>query len=341
MLVRRNVHTILIIVGILSIALSILFGSVDLRSVNLFDLLDAFWNGKTLDLDQRILWELRIPRAFMTFLVGGILALGGVLTQGLFQNPIVEPGLIGTSSGAAFGASLFFVIGAAIPEIGGSWGLILCAFLGGAIATWVVLKVGDSGMAGKGSFIFLLLTGIAVNAFFLSAVGFLSYLARDPQARSIAFWNLGTTSGASWTMVIILLPVTILGLIAGFKARKPLDALMLGVDEAWSMGYDPARIKRRVMILNIFIISLATAFTGVIAFVGLIIPHVLRKWTGSLHGDLVIGGFVAGGIFLSLADLVARTLLAPAEIPIGIITATFGAPVFLMILKEGRSGKNL
>lgn len=180
----------------------------------------------------------------------------------------------------------------------------------------------------------LLLLGIAVNAIGLSGTGFMSYIARDPQARSITFWNLGTFSGASWLQVIIVGTIAILVFFLCLRYAKELNALLLGEEEASYLGVDTARLKSRIMILNTAMVAVATAFVGVISFMGLIVPHILRLLIGSDNKKLLPASMMLGAALMTLADMGARLLLAPAEMPIGIITSMVGAPVFILLLKR-------
>jgi iron complex transport system permease protein len=254
--------------------------------------------------------------------------------QALFRNPIVEPGLVGTSSGAAFGASLFFALGGVLKFATGPWMLPVAACIGGVIATYMVFALAQTESTGRSSIVMLLLTGLAVNALFMSGIGFMAYIARDPQARSITFWNLGTMSGANWTAVQIVGGATILGTLAAFRYAKELNALMMGEEEATYLGVNVNRLKWIVLSINVLIVAVATAFTGVIAFVGLIVPHILRMLKGADNRFLIIGSALLGGTLLSLADLVARLSLRPAELPIGIVTSVVGVPVFLSLLRR-------
>lgn len=287
-----------------------------------------------LTLNERIFLEIRLPRALLTVVVGGSLAVGGVLMQALFRNPIVEPGLVGTSSGAAFGAALYFVLGAVFQFHASQWTLPIAACLGGMLSTWLVFVLSRSHEEGKSSVVALLLTGIAINALFMSGVGFLSYIARDPQARSITFWNLGTTSGANWTSVIVVGITTIVCSAIGMRYARHLNALMIGEEEARYLGMDIRRLKAIILAVNVVLVAVATAFTGVIAFVGLVVPHLLRILRGSDNRFLMVGGLLLGGILLSLADLAARLLLKPAELPLGIVTSAVGVPVFIILLRR-------
>jgi len=316
---------------------SIKFGAVD---ISWFDISSAlgksFSSEGELNLTERIFLDIRLPRAIACVVVGASLSMSGVLMQALFRNPIVEPGLIGTSSGAAFGAALYFVLGATFKFNAGTWTLPIAACMGGTLATVIVFFLSLSKSEGRSSVISLLLTGIAVNAIFLSGVGFLSYIARDPQARSITFWNLGTLSGANWNSVVIISISSIGCLLLALRETKKLNALMIGEEEALLLGVNIRRLQITIMAINIILVAVATAFVGVISFVGLIVPHLLRLIHGSDNRYLLINSALVGGIFLGLADLMARLVLAPAELPIGIVTSVVGVPVFIFLLRKNQ-----
>ena len=184
------------------------------------------------------------------------------------------------------------------------------------------------------SIVMLLLTGLAINALALSAIGFLTYIARDPQARSITFWSLGTLSGASWKSVAIVAISTIGGTLLALRYSKQLNALMIGEEEATYLGVNVNRLKWIVLSINVVIVAVSTAFTGVISFVGLIVPHILRMLLGADNRHLIVGSAFMGAIILSLADLIARFSLRPAELPIGIVTSAVGVPVFIYLLRR-------
>jgi iron complex transport system permease protein len=325
--------TLLVVVTLCAIA----FGAVSIRPVEMFSSIKHFFAGqKPANIYEAVFIQLRLPRVLLCGITGAILAVSGVLMQGLFRNPIVEPGLIGTSSGAAFGASVVFVLAAkwppALKSDLGPFMTPLFAFAGALLATYMVYMLAKN--AKRVSIISLLLIGIAINAVGLSGTGFMSYIARDPQARSITFWNLGTFSGASWLQAGIVGTVAAIMFIVSFRYSKQLNALLLGEEEASYLGVDTDKLKRRIMILNTAMVSVATAFVGVISFMGLIVPHILRLLIGSDNKRLLPASMIAGATLLLLADMCARLLLAPAEIPIGIITSLVGAPVFIILLKR-------
>jgi iron complex transport system permease protein len=322
---------------IITMLLAIAFGAVHISLQEMCNALKHYFSGSgPANIHEGVFLQLRLPRVLLCAITGAILAVSGVLMQGLFRNPIVEPGLAGTSAGAAFGASLIFVLGPkispAIKSMTGPFLVPLFAFAFGLLATWLVYTL--AGNTKRVSIMSLLLTGIAINAIGLSGTGFMSYIARDPQARSITFWNLGTFSGASWLQVIIVGSVAALIFILARQYSKQLNALLLGEEEAGYLGVDTRKLKRTIMILNTAMVAVATAFVGVISFMGLIVPHILRLLIGSDNKRLLPASMMAGALLLTLADMGARLLLAPAEIPIGIITSLVGAPVFIILLKK-------
>ena len=313
---------------------SIRYGAIDFSSHDMATAVSGKLGGSNdLTLDQRIFIQLRVPRAILCLLVGACLGVGGTLMQALFRNPIVEPGLVGTSSGAAFGAALFYVFGALLKLNLGGWTLPLAACAGGVVSTYIVFALAHTKQEGRSSILRLLLTGLAINAFFMSGIGFLSYVARDPQARSIIYWNLGTLSGADWNAVLVVGAATVLGLVPAIANAKPLNALMIGEEEAVALGVNVGRLKWIILTINVMMVAVATAFTGVISFVGLIVPHILRILRGPDNRFLILGSALLGGTLLSVADLIARVSLRPAELPIGIVTAVVGVPVFVSLLR--------
>lgn len=326
---------LLFVLMIVTTAASIRYGAIDFSMHDMATAVSGKLAGSNdLTLDQRIFLQLRVPRALLCLLVGACLGVGGTLMQALFRNPIVEPGLVGTSSGAAFGAALFYVFGALLNVNLGAWTLPLAACAGGVLSTYLVFALAHTKHEGRSSILRLLLTGLAINALFMSGIGFLSYVARDPQARSIIYWNLGTLSGADWSSVFVVGLATVGGLIPAIAYAKPLNALMIGEEEAVALGVNVRRLKWTVLTINVVMVAVATAFTGVISFVGLIVPHILRIVRGPDNRFLILGSALLGGTLLSIADLIARVSLRPAELPIGIVTAVVGVPVFLSLLRS-------
>ena len=332
---RQTLLLVLAVVTLLVLAASIRYGAIDFSIAQITSSFGSLLPGHPeATLDQRIFLELRLPRAVLCLLVGASLGVGGTLMQALFRNPIVEPGLVGTSTGAAFGSAIFFVLGG-VFHIGVSlWSLPIAACTGGIISTYLVFMLARSREDARASIVMLLLTGLAVNALFTSGIGFLSYIARDPQARSITFWTLGTLSGASWKAVEVVTVSTVAGTLLALRYAKQLNALMIGEEEATYLGVNVNRLKWIVLSVNVVIVAIATAFTGVISFVGLIVPHILRIIGGSDNRFLIAGSALTGATLLTLADLMARLVIRPAELPIGILTSAVGVPVFILLLRR-------
>lgn len=287
---------------------------------------------------------LRLPRVVMAGFTGAVLGVAGALMQGLFRNPIVEPGLVGTSAGAAFGAAFFIVLGGSIA--GGAiahFGLIgepILAFIFSFIATMIVYRLSAS--FGKVNVFTLLLAGIAINAIAAAGTGFLSLIATDPQARDITFWQLGSFTTSEWHGTDFVAIVFIIVFPFALRHGKSLNALMLGEDEAAYLGINPARLIMVLLIINTIMVAVATAFVGVIAFIGLVIPHILRMMKSSDYTFLLPGSALLGAFSMEVIDIVARIVIKPVEMPIGVITAIVGAPVFIWILitqqRKGAAG---
>lgn len=285
---------------------------------------------------QQVFFNLRFPRVLLSAITGGSLAVSGLIMQAITRNPIVEAGLTGTSAGAALGASLVFVLTPLFPGLLSLFSIHVLlptmAFIGALLATLLVYKM--SGVNGYVQATTLLLVGVAVNAMAFSGIGFLSYIARDPQARSITFWNLGGFSGANWLQVGISVIIAIAAVIYFTKKAFTLDVLQLGEKEAVYLGLSIKATRRNLLLVNTLLVATLTAWCGVIAFVGLIIPHLMRKFTDGRHRPLIAYCFVGGSILMVLADLAARLLMAPAELPVGIVTALIGAPIFILLIRK-------
>ncbi|WP_028982184.1 FecCD family ABC transporter permease [Sporocytophaga myxococcoides] len=333
---HRPVFLFLLLILFMLAMTSVRFGAVNISWIEILSSIQKWIRSEeaTLSLRENIFLHIRFPRAILCVVTGASLAIAGVLMQALFRNPIVEPGLIGTSSGAAFGAALYLVLGSSMEINAGEWTLSIAACIGGIIATLLVMMFSNSNETAKSSVIVLLLTGIAINSLFMSGVGFLSYIARDPQARSVTFWNLGTLSGASWSAVWVVSTISGLCFFIALRYSKALNALMLGEEDASMLGANITILKKNVMALNVLLVAVTTAFVGVIGFVGLIAPHLIRILIGSDNRYLIIGSAMMGAILLTSADLISRLLLAPAELPIGVVTSFVGVPIFLYLLKK-------
>jgi iron complex transport system permease protein len=309
------------------------FGAV---SIPWTEIPSLFWNGISNERSGQhaiVFWQLRLPRALLAVLVGASLAVAGAMMQGLFRNPLADPGLVGVSSGAALGAVLVIVLGESIPWTEPLRGPLLipaAALLGAWIVTLLILRLGSAN--GTTSVATLLLAGIAINAFVGAVIGLCTFLADDAQLRSLNFWLLGSLGIASWQSLALTLPFCLVLLLAAPRCARPLNALSLGEAEGGHLGFRPQHTKLFVIFLTSIGVGGCVAQSGMIGFIGLVVPHLLRLLIGPDHRWLLPGSAVLGAALLLIADTIARTVVAPAEMPIGIITAAVGAPFFLALL---------
>jgi iron complex transport system permease protein len=295
-------------------------------------------DGEGLQQAELILGQIRLPRSLLGLCVGIVLALSGVAMQGLFRNPLADPGLVGVAGGAALGAAIAIVGGSMIgglPPALAPYLLSICAFTGGLIVTAVVYRFGRRD--GQTNVATMLLAGVALTAMSGAGVGLFTYLADDATLRSLTFWNLGSLNGASYPRLWPLLLVTV-GVAVWLPRRaSALNALLLGESEARHLGFNVERIKLELVLCTALGVGAAVAAAGLIGFIGLVVPHLMRLLVGPDHRVLLPASLLAGASLLLLADLVARLVLAPAELPIGIVTALIGAPFFLYLLVRGRA----
>ncbi|WP_422109202.1 FecCD family ABC transporter permease [Vibrio fluvialis] len=280
-----------------------------------------------------VIHEIRFPRTLLCMLVGAILALCGTVMQGLFRNPLAEPGIIGVSAGASLGAALAIVLLGNL-NFDARWmnaiTLPLCAFLGGALTTIVVYRLGTNKFGT--SVIIMLLAGVAISAVSGAGIGYLNYVADDQMLRDLTLWSMGSFAGANWQS-ITLCGITLLGLYFYFTRRAmALNALLLGESEARHLGIPIQRLKRALIVLSAVGVGVTVSAAGMIGFVGLVVPHLGRMLVGPDHRNLLPISALLGALLLTIADMFARVAAAPAELPIGIVTALVGAPFFLYLL---------
>lgn len=288
--------------------------------------------GHALDrVGESVLWNVRLPRVTLALLVGASLGCAGALMQGVFGNPLAEPGVIGISSGAAVGAVASISLGLTFL---GTWTVTVFAFGAGLVTVLLVYVLSRSG--GRTEVVTLILTGIAVNAFAGALIGLFVFSADSAQVTQITFWQLGSLAQATWPKVLAVLPCALAGLaLAPFHARG-LDLLALGERPARHLGVDVERLRIVLVLVVALLTAAAVAVSGVITFVGLLVPHLLRMAAGPGHRFLVPGSALGGGLVLVGADLAARTVAAPAELPLGVLTALFGSPFFFWLLRRTR-----
>lgn len=285
--------------------------------------------------DEAILWSLRLPRVALGALVGAALATGGVAMQAVARNPLADPSLVGVASGASAGACAFLVVGApmaaALPTLG-PWLLPASAFGGALTAAAAALALARS--RGQLAAAALLLGGVAIAALGGALTGLLVFLADDAQLRSITFWSLGSVAGASWPVVLAVAMPTALAGAALWRATPALDRLLLGEAEARHLGVDVRRAVALAVTMTALAVGAAVAACGVIGFVGLVVPHLARSWVGPGHRALLPAAMLGGAGLLVAADALARTVAAPAELPVGVLTALAGAPLLLSLVRR-------
>lgn len=289
--------------------------------------------------DKLVLWSVRLPRVAIAIIIGALLATAGAVMQGLFRNPLADPALVGVSSGGALAAASTIVIGDRLLAAGKTplpfEVLPIAAFAGSLVTTFILHRIATR--ENRTSIAVFLLGGLAIAALANAAIGLLVFVADDRQLRDITFWLLGSLGGATWDKVAVVAPFLLALLIVLPFIARGLDLLVLGENEAFHMGVEVERLKRMSIILVSALTGAAVAYAGVIGFVGIVVPHLLRMIIGPGHRRLLPASACAGAILLLAADTFARTIAAPAEIPIGVLTAIVGAPFFLIILLRQRS----
>lgn len=286
---------------------------------------------------RAIVVDVRLPRVGLGLAVGSALALSGALMQAIFRNPLAEPALVGVSSGAALGAAVAIVFGGAfaLPEDLRPLALPVAAATGGGLATILVQRLARAG--GQTATATLLLAGLAITAFVNAVLGLALHFADDAELRSLTFWMLGSLGGARPSHVLFALPFLLVPAALALRLASRLDALLLGETEARHLGVDVEALKRRAIALTATMVGAAVAMSGVIGFVGLLVPHLIRLLMGPRHGALLPRAALGGSGLLVLADLFARTAAAPSELPIGVLTALLGAPFFLWLLLRSQA----
>ncbi|GAB3707318.1 FecCD family ABC transporter permease [Nocardiopsis oceani] len=281
---------------------------------------------------QTVLWDVRLPRVVLAVMVGAALGSAGAMMQGIFGNPLAEPGVIGVSSGAAVGAIVIIFTGLTAF---GHWTIIASSFVFGLATTLFVYVFARS--RGRTEVVTLLLTGIAVNAVAGAAIGLMTNFSQDAEIQTITFWQLGSVSTATWSKVAAIAPCLLLGLAVIPVYARRLDLLALGEGPARHLGVDVERMRLVLIGAMALLTSAAVAFAGIVAFVGLVVPHIVRMVAGPGHRVLLPASALGGGLLLLAADLLARTVAAPAEIPLGVVTAAIGGPFFFYLLHRTRA----
>ena len=285
---------------------------------------------------DRIVWLLRMPRVLLALLVGGGLSIIGAAMQALVRNPLAEPYILGISSGASAGASLFY-LGFLPPLLSKTLSMPVAAFLGGLLAITIVYLVARSGP--RVSVARLLLAGVAMSALMASITSFVTFASPDPdKLRAVLFWLLGSLHNAHWGLLPVPAVITLSGLVLMLGLARPLDAMLMGDEPAHNLGVPVEATKRVLIVLAALVTGTLVATSGAIGFVGLIVPHAVRTVVGVTHRRLLPTCFLAGALFLLWADLAVRAILPSQPLPVGIITALCGVPFFLVLLRRSEYG---
>mgnify|MGYP005728910123 FL=1 len=305
--------------------LAITFGSYGLSIVD-------FLLGKTSDIQNTVLTEIRLPRVILSGLAGASLGISGAALQGLFRNPLADPGLIGVSAGAALGATLMIVLGG---DMFSQYSLgvffIPLAAIAGSSLVILMLYFMTKGFGYEGV-TYMLLVGIAINAIAGVGIGILTYISSDSELRSLTFWTMGSFGGVTWPLLIPVILIIALAIIIMIPYSRQLDLLQLGEPEAFRLGVDVQKLKYTIILTCAASVGASVALSGMIGFVGLIVPHLTRLLGGVNHNYVLPGSALMGAALMIIADLIARVIIQPAELPIGLITSAIGSPFFLWLI---------
>lgn len=283
---------------------------------------------------ETVLIDIRLPRIFLAILIGAGLGTSGAILQGLFRNPLVDPGFIGISSGAAVGAMIAIMFSKLIMqslfEINPNFIIPIFAMSGSFFTTIIIYKM--SKVFNKTNIMVMLLSGIAINALSGSIIGFLVTISSDIELRSFTFWSLGGLDAAEWQIVFIMLILITIPYLFAHSLIKKLDIFMLGDSEAQHLGINIEKLKRTIILISSIMVGISVAFCGMIGFVGLVTPHLIRLCIGPNHRYLIPGSALLGAIIILISDLISKSIIAPAQLPLGVVTSTIGAPFFIWLI---------
>lgn len=335
---KASLYVLLTVALFLAAAFSLGLGAVKIPVTDVMIILAkkiGFFSSSTVSIQHEgVLNIVRLPRVVLGILVGAALGISGAAIQGIFRNPLAEPGLIGISAGASLMAVIVIVLEmalfAGLSNLLGYYLLAFGAFAGAGISAMVVYQI--SRTDGKSNVATMLLAGIAINSLAGALTGLITYMADDQQLRNITFWMLGSLAGATWETVLAISPFVLLPVLILPHMGKALNAFALGETQANQLGLRINRIKRNVVILSTMAVGAAVAVSGIIGFVGLLVPHTIRLLVGVDNKYVLPASALMGALMLTLADMLCRTIIAPIELPIGVITALLGTPLFLYIL---------
>ncbi len=295
----------------------------------------ALWHDSPDSLSRRIWLDIRLPRVLLAALIGLALAVSGTVMQGLFRNPLADPGLLGISSGAGLAVAIAIVVPLALPPGILLWLPMIAAFTGSLLVTALIFKLSQFT---RGHLSRLLLFGVAINAVCGATVGVLSWISNDQQLRQLSLWGMGSLAQAQWPSLAICAVLILPSAALTLCFAKRLNLLQLGEEDAHYMGVNVQRTQRQLLVLNALLVGTAVSVSGVIGFIGLVIPHLMRMCFGSDHSRVLPASALSGAILLLLADTLGRTLVSPAEMPVGLLTSLIGAPWFFWLIIRRQQG---
>ncbi|MEL4886273.1 iron ABC transporter permease [Pectobacterium betavasculorum] len=323
------------LIALLLLMVALMVGAANMGALSLS--LNLLWQTPFDDPIWHIWLNIRVPRVLLAILVGGALACSGAIMQGLFRNPLADPGLLGISSGAALCVALTIVLPLGLPPLLALYGPMFAAFMGSLAITAIIFILSRSEQGGLTR---LLLAGIALNALCLALIGVLTYLSTDQQLRQFSLWGMGSLGQAQWPMLLVASTLVIPAMVATLYYARRLNLLQLGDEEAHYLGVNVKRTKYTLLLLSSLLVGVAVAVSGVIGFIGLIIPHLMRMHLGADHRWLLPGSILGGACLLLFADTLARTLLSPAEMPVGLLSSLIGGPYFLWLIVQHKGRGN-
>lgn len=333
---KKSIIVISFILLIISIMINITIGAF---SITFSEIVNTIINHEENKLYYQVLLDIRLPRIMLAVLVGIAFGLSGALMQTLFKNPLADPSIIGVSAGASAGVVIFMLLGSFLPALFyegflSYLSLPLSAFLGAVITIFAIYKLAT--IYNKVAVTVMLLSGIAINAMLGALIGLFTYVSTEEELKSFTFWTMGSLADGDMKVIFTMLPIVVATYIFAINKKVELNLLLLGEDEAKNSGVNSERLKKLIILFVSLAIGASVAFCGIIGFIGLVVPHIARLLAGSNHKLYLPLSAILGAFILLWADSLARVIIAPAELPIGIITALLGAPFFLWLLIKNR-----
>lgn len=335
-IIKKYLIAIFLLILVISVFFNITIGAF---SISISEVIASLLNPSKNQIYYQVISDIRIPRVVLGVLIGVAFGISGAMMQTLFKNNLADPGLIGVSAGASAGVVIFMLLGKFLPAVLYSGflsylSLPFSAFLGAVLTIFVIYRLAS--VYNKVAVTVMLLAGIAINAMLGALVGLFTYVSTEEELKSFMFWTMGSLADGDWKIIFTLIPIVLATYLFASRKKVELNLLLLGEDEARNSGVDAERLKKMIILFVSLSIGASVAFCGIIGFIGLVVPHIARLLAGSNHKYLIPLSAILGAFILIWADSLSRTILAPAELPIGIITAILGAPFFLFLLLKNK-----